>query len=216
MNNKQYRKDYFNIINNAKKEKRIENTHIYEKHHILPKSLFPLWSKRLSNLVLLTKEEHIECHRLAMYIWPVSKMMYTFHMMRNKSNNITNNDLKYIRESISKKMSEIRKGMIFSKNHRLNLSKAQQNTTQTTIEKVNRWKSLKEFYKNRPKYKYIKPEKTSSTAKAVIHIETGIIYRSSMEAGGLLGFNRKKISDVCKGINKDYLGQHFKYFYKEN
>lgn len=68
------------IISNAIKENRkklrkdAENYVYYEAHHILPKSLFPAWSKRKSNIVLLTAREHFFCHQLLTKIYPGSKM----------------------------------------------------------------------------------------------------------------------------------------------
>ena len=45
--------------NKAKAENRKKGHNIYyESHHILPKSLFPLWKTKKSTLVLLTAREH--------------------------------------------------------------------------------------------------------------------------------------------------------------
>lgn len=52
-----YKKLYINIINKAKSENRKKGHNIYyESHRILPKSLFPLWKTRKSNLVLSGKK----------------------------------------------------------------------------------------------------------------------------------------------------------------
>lgn len=58
-----YRNIYLRVIKKAKEEelnglRKKGNGNYYERHHILPKSLFPLWSKRKSNIVLLTAREH--------------------------------------------------------------------------------------------------------------------------------------------------------------
>ena len=77
-----YRKVYMKIISNAIKENRkklskdAENYVYYEAHHILPKSLFPAWSKRKSNIVLLTAREHFFCHQLLTKIWPGRQMSF--------------------------------------------------------------------------------------------------------------------------------------------
>lgn len=55
---KKYRRWYLKIINNAKAENRKRGDKYYESHHILPKSLYPLWSNKQSNRVLLTAREH--------------------------------------------------------------------------------------------------------------------------------------------------------------
>lgn len=48
----------------------------FEAHHILPKSLFPLWKNRKSNLVMLTAKEHYFCHELLTKIFPGRSMNY--------------------------------------------------------------------------------------------------------------------------------------------
>lgn len=84
-----YRKVYMKIINNAIKENRkklskdAENYVYYEEHHILPKSLFPAWIKRKSNLVLLTAREHFFCHQLLVKIHPSYAMSCALFYMCN-------------------------------------------------------------------------------------------------------------------------------------
>ena len=63
-----------NIINNAKSQNRKRGEHYYESHHILPKSLYPLWSNNKHNLVLLTAREHFVCHLLLTKIFPSYQM----------------------------------------------------------------------------------------------------------------------------------------------
>lgn len=66
----EFRTEYYNIINNVialnrKRYKRSNPEYVYyEAHHVLPKSLFPEYTKEKWNIVLLTPEEHIKCHRL--------------------------------------------------------------------------------------------------------------------------------------------------------
>ena len=52
------------------------NGNYYENHHILPKSLFPLWVDKTLNQVLLTAREHFFCHQLLTKIWPGQKMSF--------------------------------------------------------------------------------------------------------------------------------------------
>jgi hypothetical protein len=59
----------------------------YEKHHILPKSLFPLWTKRKSNIVLLTAREHFFCHQLLDKIYPDGKMFLALWILANDNQN---------------------------------------------------------------------------------------------------------------------------------
>lgn len=74
------------IISHALKEQsaglRKRHTSIfYESHHILPKSLFPLWAKRKSNRVLLTLREHYFCHQLLTKIYPTRSMFAALWQM---------------------------------------------------------------------------------------------------------------------------------------
>lgn len=113
-----YRKIYIKIIVNAKKEadkglrpKRIGDkkyfNEYYEFHHILPKSLFPLWEKRESNLIALTAREHFFCHQLLTKIYPCSKMACAvIKMMYNVEKHIGSRDY----ERIRKRCGELLKG----------------------------------------------------------------------------------------------------------
>lgn len=74
-----YRRVYALIISRAKQEEKSGlrekgNGNYYEAHHILPRSLFPLWTKRKSNIVLLTAREHFFCHQLLTKIYPTPQM----------------------------------------------------------------------------------------------------------------------------------------------
>ena len=71
-----YRKVYIDIINKAKKDNRSKKNGYYEKHHILLKSIYPLWAKNKSNIVLLTTREHFFCHLLLLKIYRNDPMKY--------------------------------------------------------------------------------------------------------------------------------------------
>ena len=93
-----YRHVYMLIIEHAKKELNLglrpSNSHkrknfpgqYFEFHHILPKSLFPLWSKRKSNIVPLTAREHFFCHQLLTKIYPTKSMFYALYAFTNSPN----------------------------------------------------------------------------------------------------------------------------------
>lgn len=100
-----YRHIYMKIILNAKKEQKLgkrpqkrSRTNIdgyYEFHHILPKSLFPLWTKRKSNIVPLTAREHFFCHQLLTKIYSNNnKMIFALYRMAS-GNNKSNRLIKY-------------------------------------------------------------------------------------------------------------------------
>ena len=86
-----YRHIYCKIISYAKSEEKLGlrkkgNGNYYEAHHILPKSLFPLWKNRKSNIVLLTAREHFFVHELLTKIYPTSQMTYALHAFISRPN----------------------------------------------------------------------------------------------------------------------------------
>lgn len=92
------RLEYMQIIRNAKNEmangirpkdrsdyrKNFRNKKLFfQFHHILPRSLFPLWIERQSNIVALTKEEHIQCHLFLTKIYPTYNMYMAAHFFKS-------------------------------------------------------------------------------------------------------------------------------------
>ena len=83
-----YRRLYCKIIANAKSQNRQKHKGIYyEEHHILPKSLFPVWKNRKSNKVLLTAREHFFCHQLLEKIYPNSNLFLALWFLANDGQN---------------------------------------------------------------------------------------------------------------------------------
>ncbi len=93
-----YRKIYMQIICKAKNEmllglrpvksnqrKNFPNQY-FEFHHILPKSLFPNWTKRESNIVPLTAREHFFCHQLLWKIYKNHSMICALWHLINRIN----------------------------------------------------------------------------------------------------------------------------------
>lgn len=109
-----YRHIYMLIIERAKSEEKLglrnrRNGEYYEAHHILPKSLFPLWKKRKSNVVLLTAREHFFVHELLTKIYPTSQMTYALHAFISRPNadyKITPREYERIKIEFSKLHSE--------------------------------------------------------------------------------------------------------------
>ena len=87
------RKEYTTIVRNARlqgrKKRRASDPDYayYEAHHVLPASLFPLWKKRKSNVVLLLPREHFRCHELLKTIYPSYQMTYALHMLAHDGQN---------------------------------------------------------------------------------------------------------------------------------
>ena len=74
-------KEYFQIIREALSEKRVKGEVYYEAHHIIPKSF-----NKQSSTVLLTPQEHYECHRilaeqLGRHKVYGQKMLWAFHRL---------------------------------------------------------------------------------------------------------------------------------------
>jgi hypothetical protein len=59
----------------------------FEFHHILPKSIYPLWIKRKSNIVPLTAREHFFCHQLLIKIYPNSNLFLALWYLANDGQN---------------------------------------------------------------------------------------------------------------------------------
>ena len=79
-----YRKEYINLL---KKSTAKEG----ELHHILPKSMFPKWKKRKSNIVKLSYEDHFKAHYLLYKIYDNYEMTIALFLMlkiTEKDNNL--------------------------------------------------------------------------------------------------------------------------------
>ncbi len=111
-----YRRIYLKIVFNAKKE--MENgkrpsskpekkyfEQVFELHHILPKSLYPLWEDRKSNIVPLTPREHFFCHQLLTKIYPCKQMYFAVAAFVKRPNNdygITSREYQRLKEDLIK------------------------------------------------------------------------------------------------------------------
>ena len=117
-----YRHIYCKIISYAKSQNRVKGDgNYYECHHILPKSLFPNWRLRKSNIVLLTPREHFFCHQLFIPIYHCSEMIYAYFLMsHNGKYKVTSRD--YERSKVM--MGEMKRQQIFTDEHRAKISKA--------------------------------------------------------------------------------------------
>lgn len=122
-----YRHIYMLIIEHAKSEEKLGlrkkgNGIYYERHHILPKSLFPLWEHRYTNIVLLTAREHFFCHKLLTKIWPGREMNFALAaflfgynslnkqgVQRKGEYKITSRDYERIRQNLAIELSIMQK-----------------------------------------------------------------------------------------------------------
>lgn len=122
-----YQKVYNRIIEKAKKENRKKNNGVYyEKHHILPRSLFKENENDPNNIVLLTAKEHFICHMLLEKIYATKEMRFAMWRMCNDDTyKVSSRYYAYIKEKVAKDSSELHRGKILSEEHRLKISQAQ-------------------------------------------------------------------------------------------
>ncbi|MBR6610758.1 MAG: hypothetical protein IKK93_00730 [Campylobacter sp.] len=122
-----YRHIYMLIIEHAKLEQkaglRPKNNYqrknfpgkYFEFHHILPKSIYPLWTKRKSNIVPLTAREHFFCHQLLIKIYPNSNLFLALWYLANDNQN---------KVCSSKYYQKLKERYHFSSSHKENSIKA--------------------------------------------------------------------------------------------
>jgi hypothetical protein len=108
------KEEYIKLINEAKtKNRKKSKDEYFEFHHILPKSIFPLWINRKSNLVLLTPSEHIEAHRLLSKIYGIRMHHAYWRLIHDgKGHKVSSEEYKKLKmersEIMRVKMKEIR------------------------------------------------------------------------------------------------------------
>ena len=110
--NEQLLDDYIKIIYYSIEKNRVKgNQEYYENHHIIPKCLGG--NNKKDNLVLLTAEEHFNCHYILHKMFPKNtQLFYALHKMlrigKNQSRIIPSlSILSYIKNEHAKKMSDL-------------------------------------------------------------------------------------------------------------
>ena len=122
-------KSYFQIIRQALSENRKKGKGVYyEAHHIVPES-FEIFGRR-SSLVLLTAQEHYECHKILAEAFKThpqygKKMLWAFHRMAySKKRKLTADEYAEARELLmvlwTRKQTDV---------HKQKISQAQKNNT---------------------------------------------------------------------------------------
>lgn len=211
-----YEKEYYNLIENAKKQNRTKNDGIYyEKHHIIPKSLGG--SDTEDNLVLLTAEEHYNAHY---YLWmfkPCKQTAYAFYMMNTMisttQNRIKNAELfKIAREAFNFYNKQPRKKQSLEQiEHRRKLNTGKKRTEETKQKMSN---SMKKFYENETEEeRKLRIEKVKNETKkamwkddirekylnSINNAETKLKHKENIHKYWANAENHKKHSDACKG-----------------
>ena len=124
-----YRRIYMIIITKALNEQKLglrkkKNGAYYEKHHILPKSIFPLWKDRPFNQVLLTAREHYFCHQLLTKIYPTKEMIFAlWRLSHSGKHKVSSREYERLRVLVGQASSELNKGHICSDEVKKHFSK---------------------------------------------------------------------------------------------
>ena len=117
------------IITKALNEQKLglrkkKNGAYYEKHHILPKSIFPLWKDRPFNQVLLTAREHYFCHQLLTKIYPTKEMIFAlWRLSHSGKHKVSSREYERLRVLVGQASSELNKGHICSDEVKKHFSK---------------------------------------------------------------------------------------------
>lgn len=211
-----YKHVYMLIVNRAKSEQNLgirkrRNGEYYEKHHILPKSLFPLWTKRKSNLVLLTAREHFFCHQLLTKIYPGKEMSYALYAFINRPNadyKITSREYERIKMLFSKVHSENMKGRVLSKETKEKLSQTKKLFFNENPDKKEEYR--KRLYKVNliaRKNKKLKTLKMKNSCPDIIENETIERLKNYDKIFGLTTgiYRSKKVKYICQNCKKSII-----------
>ena len=180
-----YKHVYMLIIEHAKSEQKLglrkkENGEYYERHHILSKSLFPLWAKRKSNLVLLTAREHFFCHQLLTKLYPGKEMAYALYAFITRPNadyEITSREYERLKLEFSMFISNRNINNNYAKGHHWKLS----DETKKNMSKARKGKPLSE--KNKLSIKeYIDKNITGKTYEEIFGEEKAALIKEKMSS----------------------------------
>lgn len=228
-----YRHIYCKIIYYAKSQNRHKGDgNYYERHHILPKSFFPLWKNRKSNIVLLTAREHFFCHQLLIKIYPCDKMFYALHSFVSRPNadyKITSREYEKLKKEFSERMKghTPNLGRHWTEEQRKHISEGtKRGINQMTDEAKTIWKTknaevnrLRGLERRKPKVEKVYMTKDEwretlsdywkSKCRKVLCVETGEIFESVKAA-------KEKYGKTCKidraaREGKTSMGFHWKY-----
>ncbi len=228
-----YRHIYMLIIEHAKSQNRVKGDgNYYERHHILPKSLFPNWVKRKSNIVLLTAREHFFCHQLLTKIYPGSKMAFALHAFISRPNanyKITSKDYERIKKDFIERLKENKPnlGRHWTEEQRRKISEGtKRGMSKMAYEDKAAWKSknaevnrlagerrrkpkVEKVYMTKDEWRESHSNYWKSKCRKVLCVETGEIFESVKAA-------KEKYGKTCKidraaREGKTSMGFHWNY-----
>lgn len=228
-----YRHIYCKIISYAKSQNRHKGDgNYYERHHILPKSLFPLWKNRKSNIVLLTAREHFFCHQLLIKIYPSDKMFYALHSFISRPNadyKITSRDYEKLKKEFSERIKghtpnlgrhwteeqrkHISEGTKLGINRMSDEDKAAWKVKNAEVNRLRglerRKPKVEKVYMTKDEWRETLSDYWKSKCKRVLCVETGETFESVKSA-------KEKYGKTCKidraaREGKTSMGFHWKY-----
>lgn len=216
-----YRHVYMLIVEHAKSEQKLGirakgNGQYYEKHHILPKSLYPLWARKKSNMVLLTAREHFFCHQLLIKIFPSREMYFalSFFMAKPNSSNRTlssreyetcrkacsyANSLRWKDEEFRKRQEEVRKNNPMFMHGSLESKYGIERATMLRETLRQRYQCfMPTFTRQRTNDERHRIMMSSSKRQLIKCIELDKTFNSIREASRFFNFDNKKLSRYAK------------------
>ena len=186
------------LIRSAQKAGRIYSRGSgYQRHHILPKSLFKSWIERDSNIVCLTLDEHIKAHELLLVIYPCKAMSDAYNYMIGASDHTRLSEgmrLKWLEDGFRKSVTD--------GNHKY----------WSDQENLKKHSELLKSIVNSPEISEKRNKKVRlARCKKVMNVETGKVFESCVEAAKWIGHSIKsspKIGEACNGY-RAYTGHLF-------
>jgi hypothetical protein len=177
-------------------------TDYWEGHHIIPKCLGGLGhtKQKHPNIIRLTAAEHFTAHKLLAELFPNnSKLTYAFWAMCTVSKSApiaTAEEYQAAREARSRTIGSVVQtkliGLAADDQVRSNHSQKQSGELNGFFGKTHSDLSRAKL--------------AEATSKAVRHLNTGVIYKSSYEAATALGINRVLINNCCRGKQASTMG----------
>ena len=197
-----YRHIYCKIISYAKSQNRFKGDgNYYEAHHILPKSMFPLWKNRQSNLVLLTPREHLFAHKLLFKIYKNSQMACALMFMQRVGQC---SDINEARAAVADMGRKVLKKLWNDPEYRKRRIEAtiKYNKTRQYHHSEETKRKIGEASSKRVHTDETKRKIGESNSKQIICVETGEIFKSAKDCAEHFNVKVQNIYCVTNGKHK--------------
>lgn len=211
--------EYFTIIRKALSENRVKGEIYYEAHHIIPKSF-----GKQSSLVLLTPQEHYQCHKiLAQELGKHSiygkKMLWAFHRLAyDKQRKLTADEYAEARTVLMPLWTRKK-----SEEHKRKISETQKGNTNN---KSRVFKGMKSDMSEEGRKRIAESRRREQTGKVgveanaskgavVLEYEDGRRFEagSALQLAVMTGIPQPTLSDRLRKQQKDLI-RGFKVYYK--